>query len=180
MTAPARGRDDATIRGAVVLVVAIVIGLALLWRSGTGDEDAATTTTRDTTTTEFGATTSSDGALDPIETSSVPEGPTGTQDPALVAVVVFNGTPDRIPGIAREFSDKASAGGYEALPPADAAASTDTTTIYAAAGFEADAEAMRGVLTLPNAIVAAKPAEPLGTGDERADIVVVLGTDYAS
>lgn len=180
MTAPSRGRDDATVRGAVVLVVAIVIGLALLWRSG-ADDDASTTTTRPTTPTdEVGAPSTDGGTLDPIESSSLPDGPSGTQDPAMVAVIVFNGTPDRIPGIAGEYSDKAATAGYQTLTATDAATPTDTTTIYAAQGFEGDAEAVKVALALPNAIVAAKPAEALGEGDDLADVVVVLGTDYAA
>lgn len=182
MTAPARGRDDATIRGAVVLVVAIVIGLALLARSGGGGDDAAAEAT--TTPRPGGSITTVDtgngSTLPPIDDSVPDPGvPPDTQPPESVAVVVFNGTPDRVPGIAGEFNDKAAAAGYQMLAATNANAPTDVTTIFAASGFEADAEAMKVILGLPNATVEVKPEESLGAGDELADIVVVLGADYA-
>lgn len=182
MTAPARGRDDATVRGAVVLVVAIVIGLALLARSGGGGDDSAdaTTTTRpsgDTTTTVVGGGTGS--TLPPIDGTSTTLGTGTTTPPADVAIIVLNGTPDRVPGIASEFGGKAESVGYTLLEPTNANTPTDTTTIYAAPGFEADAQALKGVMELPNAAISTKPDEPLGVGDDLADIVVVLGGDYA-
>lgn len=182
MTAPGRGRDDATVRGAVVLVVAIVIGLALLARSGGGGDDTAeaTTTTRasgDTTTTVVGGGTGS--TLPPIDGTTTTLGTGSTTPPSEVAVIVLNGTPDRIPGIASEFGSKASGSGYTLLDPTNANAPTDTTTIYAAPGFEADAQALKGVLGLPDAAISTKPDESLGAGDDLADIVVVLGGDYA-
>jgi hypothetical protein len=65
VTAPRAGRDDATLRGAIVLVVAIVIGLALLARSGGGGSDeAATTTEASTASTAFdGSTTTSSATV---------------------------------------------------------------------------------------------------------------------
>lgn len=180
MTAP-RGRDDATIRGAVVLVVAIVIGLALLARSGGGGDEKADDTT--TTTEAAGDTTTVPGGsgstLPALDGSTTTLGTGDTQPPDMVAVIVLNGTPDRIPNIAGEYGDKAETTGYEVLEPTNANTPTDTTTIYAAPGFEADAEAMKGVMGLPDAAIATKPDEPLGAGDELADIVVVLGGDYA-
>ncbi len=180
MTAPSRGRDDATIRGAVVLVVAIVIGLALLWRSGAGDDETTAPEQDSATETPFTGDTStdSDGNTMPVITPTS-EGSVDTQPPESVTVIVFNGTPDRVPNIAGEYTDKAAAEGYEVLTPTNAAASTDTTTIYTAVGFELDAEAMRDVMGLPeDTVVSAKPEQSLGTGDDLADIVVVLGSDY--
>lgn len=181
MTAPSRGRDDATIRGAVVLVVAIVIGLALLWRGGAGGDDTTADDRDPASNTSFtGDTgTDSDGSTMPT-ISSTTLGTGDTQPPADVAVIVFNGTPERVPGIAGEYTAKAETAGYEVLTPTEAAATTETTTIYTADGFELDAEAMKEVLGLaPETVVAAKPDDSLGSGDDLADIVVVLGSDYA-
>lgn len=181
MTAPSRGRDDATVRGAVVLVVAIVIGLALLWRGGAGDDDPTAEERDPASNTSFTGDTStgSDGSTMPAITNTT-AGTGDTQPPADVAVIVFNGTPERVAGIAGEFTDKAEAAGYEVLTPTEAAATTETTTIYPAVGFELDAEALKEVLGLPQeTVVAAKPEESLGSGDDLADIVVVLGSDAA-
>ena len=59
------------------------------------------------------------------------------------------------------------------------ATKTATTTIYATPEFQGDAEAVAAILGLPDASIEEKPAEALGPGTERADIVVVLGDDAA-
>ncbi len=184
MTAPASGRDDATIRGAVVLVVAIVIGLALLARSGGGggdDEDASGSdqTTEATATTD--ASDGSDTTVVPVQDSSTTEStaPTGsTQDPATVTVVVLNATDTT--GWAGENAGILQSAGYmtDQGNPASGE-NSDTTTIYATPEAQADAQAVAAVLNLADAPVTQKPAEPLGDSgqDADADVVVVLGAD---
>lgn len=181
MTAPL-GRQDATVRGAVVLVVAIVIGLALLWRTGGDDEPAADTTTTQATVPEVTQPeeNGSENTVPPLETS--PTEPTGADDtrpPTEVSVLVLNGTPDFVAGVAGDFDGRASGAGYTTLSPTNAAEPTETTTIYAAEGFEVDAQAVQAALGLGDA-----PIEPLagdlGPGSGEADIVVVLGADYPS
>lgn len=185
MTAPRGGRDDATLRGAVVLVVAIVIGLALLARSGGGGTDeAATTTEAATTSTEFdGATTTSASVPGPINSSSttttVPEGPGDTRVPEEVQVLVLNGTSGNVEGLAGDNASKLEAAGYTTLDTTGADVDLATTTIYADAEFQADAEAVRDVLGLPDAAIEPKPAEPPAAGAGDADVVVVIGDGAA-
>jgi hypothetical protein len=181
MTSPASGRDDATLRGAVVLVVAIVIGLALLARGGGGGDDDASDTTEagsTTTSTEFDG---SQDTLAPIDSVSTTEGevPSDTRAPEEVTVIVLNGLNTRVDGIAGQNDEKLKTAGYVTLNPGNATTKTATTTVYATPEFQADAEAVRGILGLPDATIEEKPAEPLGPGAERADIVVVLGDDAA-
>ena len=181
MTSPSAGRDDATLRGAVVLVVAIVIGLALLARGGGGgDDDDATDTTEGTTTTS----TEFDGSQEtaaPINSVTTTEGsvPSDTRAPEEVTVIVLNGLNTRVDGIAGDNSQSLATAGYVMLDPGTAASTTATTTIYATPEFQADAEAVRGVLGMPDAPIEEKPADALGPGAERADVVVVLGDDAA-
>lgn len=182
MTSPTSGRDDATLRGAVVLVVAIVIGLALLARGGGGGDDDASDTTEagsTTTSTEFDG---SQDTLAPIDSVSTTEGsvPTDTRAPEEVTVIVLNGLNSRVDGIAGENDEKLKTAGYVTLNPGNATTKTATTTVYATPEFQADAEAVRAILGLPDASIEEKPAEPLGPGAERADIVVVLGDDAAA
>ncbi|HXH55939.1 LytR C-terminal domain-containing protein [Iamia sp.] len=185
MTAPTSGRDDATLRGAVVLVVAIVIGLALLWRSGDGGSTEASDTTTAATSTELDGSQPADptqSTLAPIDTggpppteSSEPAGPDDTRAPEAVTAIVLNGS--EVIGAAADNDGQLKAAGYTTIAAANANADLPVTTIYAGPEFQADAEAVRGVLGLPDAVIADKPEEPLGDGAEMADIVVVLGGD---
>jgi hypothetical protein len=182
MTSPTSGRDDATLRGAVVLVVAIVIGLALLARGGGGggDDDASDAGAGETTTssTEFDG---SQSTAAPINSVSTTEGsvPSDTRAPEEVTVIVLNGLNTRVDGIAGQNDEKLTTAGYVTLDPGNATTKTATTTVYATPEFQADAEAVRAILGMPDASIEEKPAEPLGPGAERADIVVVLGDDAA-
>ncbi|WCO67791.1 LytR C-terminal domain-containing protein [Iamia majanohamensis] len=185
MTAPAGGRDDATIRGAVVLVVAIVIGLALLARTGGGGSDEAATTTAAAATesTAFdGSTTAPQTTAGPINsastTTSAP-GATDTRPPGEVSVLVLNGTTANVDGIAGDNESKITAAGYTSAGATGADADLTTTTIYAPADLQADAEAIKAVLGIPDAAIEEPPAESPGPGSDQADIVVVIGDDAA-
>ena len=182
MTSPTAGRDDATLRGAVVLVVAIVIGLALLARGGGGgDDDDASDTTEARETTESTQFDGSDDTLAPInsESTTASSVPSDTRAPEEVTVIVLNGLNTRVDGIAGLNDEKLKTAGYVTLNPGNATTKTATTTVYATPEFQADAEAVAAILGLPDASIVEKPAEPLGPGAERADIVVVLGDDAA-
>lgn len=185
MTAPTQGTgrgDDATLRGAVVLVVAIVIGLALLARGGGGGDDDATDTTEPRETTESTEFDPTQSTAAPINSSSTTEGtvPSDTRAPEEVTVIVLNGLNTRVDGIAGQNDEKLKTAGYVTLNPGNATTKTATTTVYATPEFQADAEAVAGILGMPDASIEVKPEEPLGPGAERADIVVVLGDDAAT
>ncbi|CAN5522666.1 MAG: LytR C-terminal domain-containing protein [Iamia sp.] len=181
---PSAGRDDATIRGGVVLVVAIVIGLALLARSGGDGPDASAATTEvATSSTEVeGSTSSTDTVPGPINSSSTtaPSSvPADTRPPDTVTVIVLNGTAANVEGIAGDNDAKVAAAGYQTLDATGADIDLTTTTVYADAEFQTDAEAIKGVLGIPNAVVEEKPAESPGPNSELADVVVVIGDDAA-
>ncbi len=190
MTAPTTGRDGATLRGAVVLVVAIVIGLALLARSGgddSGAAEAATTGASSSSTTFAGSTSLPPTTAGPIASSSTttpttpttpPEGP-DTRPPADVSVLVLNGTSANVEGIAADNEAKVAAAGYAALDATGAVVDLTTTTIYADPELQADAEAVRSVLGIPDAVIEPKPSESPGPGSDEASIVVVIGDDAA-
>lgn len=187
MTAPSTGRDDATLRGAVVLVVAIVIGLALLARSGGGGSDEAATTTTvgatvSSTAVDGSTTTTADSVPGPINsssTTSTTEGPADTRPPEEVTVIILNGTTANVDGIAGDNDEKVKAGGFTTLTATGASIDVPTTTIYADPEFAADAEAVKAVLGLPDAVIEPKPAESPGAGADQADVVVVIGDDAA-
>jgi hypothetical protein len=165
----------------VVLVVAIVIGLALLARGGSGDDgdDEADATTTEARGAEDGTTFGgSQSTLAPIDSSTTTP-PEGAHSPEEVTAIVLNGISYRVDNAARDNSTKLSDAGYVMLDPATANATLAQTTVYSSAEFADDANAIRGVLGLPDAVLAEKPVDPLGPGAERADVIVVLGDDYA-
>ncbi|HEV7723175.1 MAG TPA: LytR C-terminal domain-containing protein [Iamia sp.] len=177
MTAPSR--DDATLRGAVVLVVAIVIGLALLARSAGGsDEDASTDEPTESTasSTTAGA---GDATTVPIESSTTTTAAiTGeTQVPADITVAVINAT-ETVDWAADNAAILGSAG-YVTETGNPAGENVDVSMIYATPEALADAQAVASLLSLGSAQVGAKPTEALaGNGaDADADVVVVLGAD---
>ncbi|HMJ79097.1 MAG TPA: LytR C-terminal domain-containing protein [Iamia sp.] len=178
MTAPSR--DDATLRGAVVLVVAIVIGLALLARSGGGsDED---TSSKETTESTASTTTvaAGDSTTVPVGGSTTPTTAaiTGdTQVPADITVAVINAT-ETVDWAADNASILESAG-YVTTKGNPVGDNSDTSIIYSTPEAQADAQAVASLLSLGSAQVDMKPAEALaGNGaDADADVVVILGAD---
>jgi len=187
MTAPQRSHGlDGNVRGLIVLGVAVLIGFLLLAQAG---DDGSTTVTADSGTTpaaeESGddggtATTAANGATSvPNSTTTTAanggEEPTGTtRAPASVSVVVLNGS-GGIKGVAGATTDKIKAKGYKTLEPGNAAP-VDKTTVYYTEGFQADANAVAGVLGLAPTSVSAAPANP-PAGSTGANVIVVLGKD---
>jgi hypothetical protein len=177
MTAPSAGRDDATVRGAVVLVVAIVIGVALLLRGGSGgggDDEAADGAPSTETTAATEATGEGESTTVPIATSSTTTAPAA--DPASITVAVLNATPQG--GWAAENAGTIAAGGYQTTEGNFGGEDVETSQIYATPEAQAAAQAVAELLEL-EVQVAEKPGEPLGDEgqDAEADVVVVLGAD---
>ena len=190
MTAPQRSRGlDGNVRGLIVLGVAVLIGFLLLAKAG---DDGSTTVTASSSS---GSTPTADGGDGGTATtaanggntgSSVPKSttttaangggqPTGTtRAPASVSVVVLNGS-GGVKGVAGATTDKIKAKGYKTLEPGNAAP-VDKTTVYYTAGYQADANAVAGVLGLASTSVSAAPANP-PAGSTGANVIVVLGKD---
>ena len=190
MTAPQRSHGlDGNVRGLIVLGVAVLIGFLLLAQAG---DDGSTTVTADSGTTPTAegsgddggtATTAANGGeggttVPNSTTTTAANGgkePTGTtRAPASVSVVVLNGS-GGIKGVAGATTDKIKAKGYKTLEPGNAAP-VDKTTVYYTAGFQADANAVAGVLGLAPTSVSAAPANP-PAGSTGANVIVVLGKD---
>jgi hypothetical protein len=157
------------LRGALLVGVAVVLGLALLAKgfpeSG-GSSGAAPDAT--TTTTAAGGTT----------TSSLP----APHQPAEVKVFVLNGS--GLVGVAGQATDLLNGKGYTTVPPSNTPNNTKVpaTVVYAAPGYEADAQAIAADLGVaatavqPMPAAGAEPAVPPDT--QGANVVVVLGPDF--
>jgi hypothetical protein len=177
MTAPEPGPGglDSNVRGLLVLGVAIVVGALLLWSWG---DDSSTTVEAGKTSTSttvdisgLGSTTSTTPAAESTSTTA----PASDHSPSEVSVVVLNGSGQT--GVAASTSATIGEAGYNMLTPGNAPALVDTTAIYYAEGYEADAIAVANVLGKGTDAVKPVTEASLGGAEGDADVAVVLGKD---
>lgn len=180
---PASGGIDANSRGIAVLIAAVVVGFLLLLNAGTSD--SSTNAAGDPPAT----TIDTSGLDDPETTTTVPgdDGTTTTTEtgttepdrqPGDVVVAVLNGGGPA--GTAGATSSTITDSGYQAgtvgnITPG--VAELDTTKVYYAEGYQAEATAVAGLLGKSDDAVEALPSPPPGSGLEAANVVVVLGRD---
>jgi hypothetical protein len=165
-----RGTSDAAVRGALLIGVAVVIGLLLLWQGH--DDDGAT------------ATTGTDSTEAPGGDDSVAP-PASTNAPMNVQVLVANGTGTA--GGAGAVTAKLQPKGYATLPPADASTSDVVASrVYYREGFAEDAKQIARDLAVPepvDTIIEPMPEPPpvkgtQGTASAQlANVLVLLGSD---
>jgi hypothetical protein len=152
-------------RGALLIVAAVLLGAGL---QANGFRDANTSAKTGTTpTTKPGSATTT-------PTSAVVQ----AHDPAQVKVLVLNASGKQ--GVAGGASEQLKALNYTLLDAGNAKGPALTTSIvYFVPGYDADAQSIAAKLSLP-----ASAAQPLPTpvpeavGDARdANVVIVIGTD---
>lgn len=179
----ARSTGGAAARGAMLIALALIIGLVLMafalddpdteLTSGdsatdTSDSEDSTTDTTDTTddasdgsSSDTGDGTGTDAADGGTATTAPPEtiGPVeegdGPRPPSEVNVLVANGTGGK--GIAGALSDKLIADGY--IANASNAPSTAEGIIYYRQGYADDARAVAAILGAPPDILTPAPGD---------------------
>lgn len=173
MTAPeARpGGLDSNVRGLLVLGAAVLVGVLLL--ASWGDDGAskvATTDGKTTTTVDIGdlGTTTTAPAESTTTTSA------SAHSPSEVSVIVLNGSGQT--GAAATNSSTIGDAGYTMLTPGNAQ-NIDSTTVYYADGYEADAIAVAQLLGKGTDAVKPLSDASLGGAEGDANVVVVLGAD---
>jgi hypothetical protein len=183
-----RGASDAAVRGALLIGVAVVIGLLLLWRAHDDDTASGSDVVTQPTTAPSGdgGTTVPPGTettLDPNTATTVAAAPT-THVPNQVAVLVANGSGTK--GGAGAVTNKLIPFGYATKPAADADQLYETSKVYYRDGFAEDAKAIARALGVPEpveSIIEAMPEPPPvrgtnGTANAAASqVLVLLGTD---
>jgi hypothetical protein len=152
-------------KGIAVVVIAVVIGVIILWRvprsGGAGDSSSAKTTTTTASSTTVAETT----------TTAVPS-MTG------VNILVVNAA--GVAGAAGKVSNLLKAGGLVLLPPGNAVQSgANQSTVYYADGFQSQANRVAQLLGLPAAVGPIDPALIKG-GAQGAQVVVMVGKDLAT
>ena len=166
------------VRGALLLAVAVILGIVLLQQLDgdieTGGGQVAVTSIPDddetTTTRRVGLTT-----VPPVVTTVA-----RARAKADVKILVANGAGVRGLGAATTTALKNV--GYTTLPPADTnAGSVDKTSIQFAEGYEAEAREVAAALTQPATVVTRLASPPVAAADiGDAKVIVVLGVDVAN
>jgi hypothetical protein len=164
----ARGASSAALKGAVLIGLAVLIGIVLLRQVGDNTSTAAaksTTTKPKTTTTKpkEKATT----------TTTVPITPPKT--PAEVKLIVLNGGAKS--GSAKTMSDSLSHAGYtnQAQPNDWTGHSQTGNTVYCKPGLDRESVALSQQTALQGSTVKPWPSPPPPTYGYTADCVVVVG-----
>ena len=163
-----RSAGTAVLRGAILIIVAVVLGLILLNATDTNepftaapddDGNGSPSTTVDEGGNGGGTTTTTEATVRP---------------PGQVSVLVANATSTS--GVARQFSDDLAAQGYQMLEPTDARTKPLPSGVFYIEGYEAEARAL--ALTLdPAPPVQAMPAEPPVADLGGAHVLLVVGDE---
>jgi hypothetical protein len=168
------GPANAGARGALLLAVAVVLGIVLLQQFDTGIDtggqvSTATSIVETTTTRRPGLTTV------PVQTSTTVK----TRAKADVKVLVANGAGVR--GLGADRTSVLKNLGYTTLTPTDATANVDKTSIQFAEGYEAEAREVAQGLGLPATVVTKLSSPPVAAADiGDAKVIVILGADVST
>lgn len=159
-------------RGAVLLAVAVILGIVLLNAADDPGPDrisAGAEEEEDDGSSDDTATT-----LPPTTLATVPP-----RSPQEVKVLPTNGT--AVKGVAGKARDTLQAAGYNVLAPTDATRAEASNVYFTSADFEREAQAVASALGLPaNVVVAYPTAPPLPVTDPKgANVVVVVGPELA-
>ncbi len=163
---------DGNARGLIVIVVAVAVGILLLWNAndgGGGGQEASSSSGGTSATTT--STLIDETDLEATTTTTAAE--TG-REPSEVEVIVLNGSGQT--GAAGEASTTLGDAGYQMATPGNAAPAT-TTTIYYAEGYQPEAIAVASKLGKGTDSVAPLSDASLGGAEGSANVVVVLGAD---
>jgi hypothetical protein len=169
---------NAGARGALLLAVAVILGIVLLQQFDTpsipsgqvsatsipDDNDATSTTRRVGLTTVPQATTTTGRA----------------RAKADVKVLVANGAGVR--GLGASTTNSLKERGYTNIAtPTDATTTVEKTAIQYAEGYEAEARELAGVLSLPATVITRLASPPVAAADiGDAKLLVILGTDVST
>lgn len=185
MTAPRRhgrgvdgvaGAGSAALRGALLIGLAVVLGIILLGKGFDGG--LAASGSDDDTELDTGDAGEDDPVTERTTTTVV-----AARSPSEVLVFALNGFGGA--GVAGAATEQLTAATYQTVPAADVPADqrVEASVVYFTPGFDADALAVATTLGLPPTTVMALPAPTplqIPDGDTKgATVIAVLGPDYS-
>lgn len=177
--APAGGPGgNAGARGALLLAVAVILGIVLLQQF-----DAPDTPSGQVSATSIPDDTEDTSTTRRVGLTTVPQVTTtaGRARPkAEVKVLVANGAGVR--GLGASTTNALKDKGYtNTATPTDATTGVEKTAIQFVEGYEAEARELAGVLSLPATVVTRLASPPVAAADiADAKLLVILGTDVSN
>ncbi|HEV2368323.1 MAG TPA: LytR C-terminal domain-containing protein [Acidimicrobiales bacterium] len=177
-------------RGVLLTAAALLVGIGVLAKvahpastaTPTASATATTVGSSSTTSTTNGSTPASTPASTGAPTTTAPRGATtttlATHSPGSVKVIVANGTSS--PGLAGKLKSKLAADGYNVLAPENTSAPARASTVYYAAGFQGDGQAVAIASGLTSSATQAMGSSAPVTNASTAQVVVVIGPDLAN
>ena len=185
-----RSTATAAARGGILIVIAIVIGVLLLWQGFDGDDpvetdDSDAEETGDDMEEEETPTTSVDGSEDDVPdttSTTTTAAPVVVDPPNLVKVAVLNGRGET--GLAGSRSDHLKTAGYVSIAANADTSDKEFSRVYFTPGYADEAELVAVALNGAPSVIEAAPADPLTLVSETYreattdyHIYVVLGAD---
>ncbi len=171
------GASNAGARGALLLAIAVILGIVLLQQFDTPDVPSGQVSATSIPDVEETTTTGRVGL------TTVPQSATTiarARPKADVKVLVANGAGVRGLG-AQTTTSLRNAGYTNAATPTDATTTVERTGIQFAEGYEAEARELAGVLSLPATVVTRLASPPVAAADiGDAKLLVILGTDVTN
>ncbi len=167
-------------RAALLIGVAILIGVLLLHRTpGGGGGTAVSVDTTTSASTDQTSPTTARGT-GPGTTAKPTTGTTiGTlRAPQDIKVLVANGT--STPGLAGKVSNVVHAKGYNTLASTNSTQKPAASIVFFQPSYSADAAALAGKLNLPGTAVQAMPQPPPVANLNGANILITVGPDLAN
>jgi len=160
---PPRPAANTAARGAVVVIVAVLLGVWILSKVDSS------------TAVDAGGGTSSPTTVATTVATTVPAPTTTAVDKASFTVVVANASGTS--GAAKRKGDAMKADGYQLADPVTNQTKSDTTTIFYLSGYEAAAQNVAAYLNISDIQPMPTPP-PVDLG--QAQVLVNLGRDIAS
>jgi hypothetical protein len=161
-----RSAGGAAARGALLLAVALVLGIVLL-RSGGGDPYSRSVRTS--------VSPGSPEVSTPVPTATTVTVPLRT--PPDIKVLPTNGTSTA--GAATNTGNRLKAAGYNVLAATNTTNPATTSNVFYNPGFEREARVIAQLLGFPDAAVQPMPTPPPVADTRGADVIVVVGADQA-
>jgi hypothetical protein len=156
-----------TARGALLIGIAVVLGIVLLQKVDSGKAPSTAVSAADSTT---------------LPPTTAPPLTTTTRAPTQVKVLVANGTTTS--GVALTAKNTIGQAGYNVLAPVDATAAAKATQantrVFYAAGYDSEARkiaALLGLTPAPQPLPMPTTAVPV-SDLKAANVLVVIGPDY--
>jgi len=159
-------------RGALLLAVAVILGIVLLQQVDNGPSAGTRVSTATSAPQETSTTRRNTLTTVPLVTTTTAK----VRAKADVKVLVANGA--GVKGLGAATTNALKNLGYATLTPTDATVNVDKTSVQFAEGYDAEAREVALSLSLPPTVATKLASPPVAAADiGDAKVIVILGAD---